>query len=341
MTLKPASSWHALAVVAGNVLGASGEDAIRGILAQWTCEQRGTWPPTRNNPGNVAKGFADAVGFPYTIQQPNPQPSNPIVTYSSPELGARAYASGLARFSRYSSALAAARANNGAAFVRYVTKAGYGTSYTCAIGVYRQLGGTNQPPASNSGPGSTGSTGAGSGSSSSGNGAPGGSVPTGTIVSIPGATLAGACASYDVIHPNPLDAFLGMYAIPPDKVGKPCVKCEDGYQLAVIKPNFPLPWEWVMPDQLPPGVPNGCARLGLKPGDTAGLSPDPTQAIAQIGGAIGQVGNAIAGVPAAIGEVLRNVALLVVILVVILVGLWLVAGDKVPVSTAVKAAALI
>lgn len=330
MTLHNLPEWRALASIAGGVIGSTDPDTLRGILAQWTCEQRGTWPPTRNNPGNNAKGWADGVGIPYTVEHPNPQPSNPIVTYATPALGARAYGLGLAHFGRYSAAIAAARAGNGAGFLRAVTSAGYGTSYTCSIGAYRALGGTNTSYAP---PGDTnkrpaGGAPSGGGSSSSG--------AYGTIVSLPARTVA-ACSSPVVIQPGPFDGITGIYPIPPDKVGKPCVQCAPGYNLAVINPNIALPFVWVPADQLAPGVANGCAKAGLKPGDRAGLSPDPSVLTGQLGAAIAA---AIGGIPDALGNVFRSTALLVAILALALVGLWLLVGDRVPVQTVVKAAAL-
>lgn len=137
MSISTDARWARLAAAAASSMGASSPAITRAILAQWQCEHRNTWPPARNNPGNLARGFAAGVGIPYTVTFPNnPQPSNPIVTYATPEAGAAAYARGIATFARYRDTLAAARRGDGAAYLRAITTAGYGTRYACAISVY-------------------------------------------------------------------------------------------------------------------------------------------------------------------------------------------------------------
>jgi len=122
---------------------ASPKPMVDAVVSQWQCELGADdYPPRRNNPGNVAKGWADGVGIPYTVETPNPQPGNPIVTFGSPTDGARAYGRGIALFDRYAATLAHARVGDGAGFLQAITAAGYGTSYSCAIGVYRGLVGT-------------------------------------------------------------------------------------------------------------------------------------------------------------------------------------------------------
>jgi hypothetical protein len=139
VALQSIGNWAALARSAASRLGTSSPAIVTAILAQWQCEQKGTWPPTRNNPGNVARGWASALSYPYTVEQPNPQPSNPIVTYPSASIGAQAYADGLARFSRYSGVRAAVAAGNGPGFLTAISKAGYGTVLACMLASYPQL----------------------------------------------------------------------------------------------------------------------------------------------------------------------------------------------------------
>jgi hypothetical protein len=136
--------YRPLASTAIAAMGAQASSSmVAAIVSQWQCEQpTNAWPPRRNNPGNVARGWAAAVGIPYTVEFPNPQPSNPIVTYASAADGARAYGIGIRSFSRYSSALAYARGGDGARYLRaLLVGTGYGTSYTCAASVFARLGG--------------------------------------------------------------------------------------------------------------------------------------------------------------------------------------------------------
>ncbi len=143
MSVSTDPRYRPLASTAIAAMGAQASSSmVAAIVSQWQCEQpANAWPPRRNNPGNLARGWAAAVGIPFTVDFPNPQPSNPIVTYASAADGAQAYGIGIRSFSRYSSALAYARGGDGARFLKAITSAGYGTSYTCAISVYNRLGG--------------------------------------------------------------------------------------------------------------------------------------------------------------------------------------------------------
>lgn len=137
MTVNTDPRYQALARGAAAKLG-GGANLTRAILAQWQCELGAgdAYPPRRNNPGNLARGFATGLGYPFSIETPNPQPGNPIVTFRSPEAGAGAYAAGLANFARYAAARTAAHRDDGAGFLRAVTAAGWGTSASCALSVY-------------------------------------------------------------------------------------------------------------------------------------------------------------------------------------------------------------
>ena len=143
MSVLTDPSYGALARTAAAALGAGSPDIARAILAQWQCElgAGAPYPPPRNNPGNIARGLARDLGIPFTVAPgPNPQPGNPIVTYPTAAIGAQAYAAAIARMSRYRSALAAARAGDGLAFVRAIGSSGWGTGTSCMLGVYRGPG---------------------------------------------------------------------------------------------------------------------------------------------------------------------------------------------------------
>jgi hypothetical protein len=130
--------YVALARRAAGRLGTTDQRIINAILAQWQCEH-GTgdlYPPTRNNPGNLARG-AVPPGFPYTVQYPNPQLGNPIVTFYTPESGADAYATLLKTGSRYAAVRTAVAMGDGVGFIKAVGASGYGTGTTCMLGVYK------------------------------------------------------------------------------------------------------------------------------------------------------------------------------------------------------------
>jgi hypothetical protein len=134
-------SFACLAQLAGNRLvgGSASPSVIKGILAQWYCENGSSFPPPRNNPGNNAEGWASGLTYPYTIETPNPQPGNPIVTYDTLMDGALAYADGLLAFDRYSVAVQKARNGDGLGMAEAICDAGYGTSKTCVDNVYESL----------------------------------------------------------------------------------------------------------------------------------------------------------------------------------------------------------
>jgi hypothetical protein len=143
VSLATNAQYQALAATAAAALGNPSPSIVKAILAQWQCEIGNVpYPPPRNNPGNNAAGWVKALGIPYTVQTPNPQPGNPIVTFGSPADGARSYAGGIRTFARYSVARAAIARGDGVAFLVAICAAGYGTSPTCALGVYRGETGT-------------------------------------------------------------------------------------------------------------------------------------------------------------------------------------------------------
>jgi hypothetical protein len=81
----------------------------------------------------------DAFDLPCHAVNPNPQPSNPIMTFDRLEDGARCYADGLAAFKRYRKAVTAGKAGDGLGFAVAVCKAGYGTRESTVKSVFATL----------------------------------------------------------------------------------------------------------------------------------------------------------------------------------------------------------
>jgi hypothetical protein len=335
--------WWSLARAATvRLLGHANESVATAVLAQWTCEQptgKGHWPPTRNNPGNNAAGWAKALGYSYTVQTPNPQPGNPIVTYASPGIGAAAYADGLRKFGRYSSAMARARAGDGLGFGQAVCSAGYGTSKTCFTNIYRQL--TGQGPTQGSGggqplpdppPGGGGSSSTGGGGSSSTT-TSGGSISR--ILPSPNASLAstssGPCAGRDPVSPGGVGPFgvfsilvgNAVFPIPADRLADPCA-CPPGYNRVVFDPKTGglFGTNYVPIDQLKSNQANACAASNIKTGNV-GLQQATDGATDIAGGLAAGLGALIAP----LGDVLRSTALFGGLLLVAILGLYLVTRE--------------
>lgn len=153
MATMPSGAWTAARLAADRlVAGTAAASVVRGVLAQWIAENGWTWPPPRRNPGNLARGWAAVFSYPYSIQTPNPQPGNPIVTFATVAGGASCYADGLRTFARYADALSKARAGDGLGFALAVCAAGYGTNATTTRNVYAALGGEpSSAPSANAG----------------------------------------------------------------------------------------------------------------------------------------------------------------------------------------------
>lgn len=142
----PQAAWDTARLAADRIVGRPAHPSVtRAVLAQWIAENGWHWPPPRNNPGNLARGWAANFDIPFRWETPNPQPGNPIVTFRRPADGAICYALGLARFSRYASAVVAARAGSGLEFAVRVCRAGYGTRESAVRTVYAALGGAPAP----------------------------------------------------------------------------------------------------------------------------------------------------------------------------------------------------
>ncbi len=126
--------YRELAAEAAHMLG-GGPDLVRAVLAQWQCEigAGDPWPPPNNNPGNVGVVALRSVGI-Y-----RPWGSPPQARCTDPTDGANCYAALIMRASRYAAAVAAAQADDGAAFLRAITDAGYGTEPGCALALYHAL----------------------------------------------------------------------------------------------------------------------------------------------------------------------------------------------------------
>lgn len=148
MTTMPQGAWDLARRAADKLVGRSADQSVvKGVLAQWVAEHGVQWPFSRNNPGNLARGWAIHFPYPYEVRFPNPQPSNPIVTFASQAGGADCYSAGLVAFDRYNLAVAKARAGDGLGFAVEVCRAGYGTRETTVRSVYAGLAGSTLPPA--------------------------------------------------------------------------------------------------------------------------------------------------------------------------------------------------
>lgn len=144
MTTMPQAAWDLAARAADRTTGTRAHPSVaRGVLAQWIAEHGYQWPFSRNNPGNLARGWAAAFPYPFTVHFPNPQPGNPIVTFGGLAAGADCYAAGLVAFPRYAGAVSKARAGDGLGFAVAVCRAGFGTRESAVRTVYAAL----RPPA--------------------------------------------------------------------------------------------------------------------------------------------------------------------------------------------------
>jgi hypothetical protein len=146
MTTMPDAAWNAAHRAADRITGTRAHASVaRGVLAQWIAENGYRWPPPRNNPGNLARGWASMFSYPYSVQTPNPQPGNPIVTFGSLLGGIDCYAAGLVRIDRYNRAVSLARAGDGLGFAVAVCEAGYGTGENVVRSVYAALEAPGSP----------------------------------------------------------------------------------------------------------------------------------------------------------------------------------------------------
>ena len=160
MTLQQLPRWSALADLAMDELGADAGDIRVAILAQWTCEQRGAWPPVHNNPGFVTAGAMTSVGYQAAAATSSPG-AGFLAAFTTPEQGAHAYGYLIAHGRRYAATRAAAAAGNGARYLREITAAHYGTRWSCCYGAYVRMGGRYRISAT----GTVTDTGGGSGAS--------------------------------------------------------------------------------------------------------------------------------------------------------------------------------
>lgn len=293
MSLSSNPSYQALAALAASALGNPAPAIVKAILAQWQCELGNVaYPPTRNNPGNIARGFAEGVGIPFTVHFPNPQPGNPIVTYATPADGARAYAGGIRKFKRYAVARAAVARGDGRGFILGLTAAGWGTNAACALRVYGgNTGPVSTTPAPDPGP-----------SSSSGDAG-------GVVLSIANARPAGTCSSVTILTPGL--SGIGLYPIPRDSIGQACVECAPGYVPAIVSVGPVQTLQGFASPQDVPGQANACVKAGTKVGDR----PDSSSVLPD---AFAGLANALLG---AFTPLLINGAVLVVVLMLAYSGL--------------------
>lgn len=301
MTVLTDPSYGALARTAAGALGASSPDVVRAILSQWQCElgARAAYPPPRNNPGNIARGLASELGLPYSVAPgPNPQPGNPIVTFPSAPIGATAYARAIATHSRYAGALRAARAGDGQAFIRAIGSSGWGTGTGCMLSVYRGSGASTSSPSS--------------------------SGTYLTIQRIFGTRLASACSQVTILAPSfgAIAGALGVFPIPRDSIGQPCVQCAQGWQLAVVtRTDYNSLNGYTDPATLPPNTPNACVKDGMREGQKVGPEGAPG-AVADAAGRLLQLDLSN------VGPLVVNVGVLGVAAWLVLTGLRDVLGDS-------------
>jgi hypothetical protein len=133
-------NYQALASRMASELG-GGSDLAKALLAQMACEKADGWPPQDNNPLNVHVDSMASVGI--TGLAHGVGDGGACASFPSPDAGADAAVELLTGASRYRAAVAAARANSGAAYLSAVTSAGWGTSYSCCVGYYS--GGGSSP----------------------------------------------------------------------------------------------------------------------------------------------------------------------------------------------------
>jgi hypothetical protein len=146
MATAGAGAWAYARAAANRLVGGTAQESVvRGVLSQWIAESGWGWPPLRRNPGNLARGWAKGLGYPFSVQTPNPQPSNPIVTFATLKGGAYAYADGLRAYPRYNTAQALATKGDGLGFAVAVCRAGYGTNEATVKSVYALLGNPPKP----------------------------------------------------------------------------------------------------------------------------------------------------------------------------------------------------
>jgi hypothetical protein len=141
MTNADARFWNLAEIAAERLAGgAVTPSLVTGVLAQWIAENGWAFPPPRNNPGNLSKGWTDDFAFPcHVAPGHNPQPGNPIMTFDALDDAALCYAAGLAAFSRYRTPVALGKAGDGLGFAVEICKAGYGTRESTVRSVFATL----------------------------------------------------------------------------------------------------------------------------------------------------------------------------------------------------------
>lgn len=154
-------------------------------------------------------------------------------------------------------------------------------------------------------------------SSSSAAGADVASSSGGTVISLVNATAAASCSQVTILAPGL--SGIGLYPIPRESIGQPCVECAAGYVPAIVTVGPVQSLQGFTTPQDAHGAANACVKAGTKPGDR----PDSSAVVPDAIGSF--VGPLIAG----LGDVARNVMLLAFALVALLLGLYILAtGDR-------------
>jgi hypothetical protein len=145
----------------------------------------------------------------------------------------------------------------------------------------------------------------------------------GTVLSIVNATSAASCSQVTIIAPgNGVTAGVGVYAIPHELIGAACAECAPGFVPAIVSVGPVQLLQGYTGPQDSGGHPNACVRAGTKEGEHP--AADPGQVAGGLLGSIIDVPALVGG----LGDIARNVALLMFALVALLIGLYLLATAR-------------
>lgn len=142
----------------------------------------------------------------------------------------------------------------------------------------------------------------------------------GTVLSVVNASSASSCSQVEIL--KPAVPGIGLYPIPRDAIGKPCVQCAPGFVPAIVSVGPIQTLQGFVSPEDTHGAANACVVAGTKPGDRPAADP---------GAIAGQAIGSIIDVPALVGglgDIARNVSLLMFALVALLVGLYLLATAR-------------
>lgn len=167
----------------------------------------------------------------------------------------------------------------------------------------------------------------GSSSSSSSATSPAPAATAGVVLAVFSGQLASTCSQVTLIAPGPLGKNQSAVPIPKESIGDPCTECAPGYVPGVVGGQAigpvtgPVPFGFVDPATIPPGVANACIRSDLKVGDSVAGS--------NAAGVAGDIAGAVtSGILAGLGPALTPLLYLGVILALVAAGLYLLATSE-------------